>query len=202
MRVFVEAVPKYFWVARSSESHHPNDERGLGGLVLHTKRVYTAYRMLEPTYRAMSVIDEYEANCARAAVLLHDAFKYGQYPEEIQNGDEPDLDHHEYADGGLSHLPEHTYTGHDLMMAEFVRDSTDLPEEVARCVASHGGSADWFGHDGPRPSDDLEMLVHTADMLASSEHHRLPVWQPTHELLVMTNPNMPRIDGEEWGLVE
>lgn len=202
VRVFMEDVPEYFWIARSSENHHPPDERGLGGLWLHTKRVYTSYRMLEPTYRAMSAIDAYQANCARAAVLLHDGFKYGQYPTERENGDTPTQDTHIYADGVLSHLPEHTYTGHDLSMAGYIRDETELPEEVARCVAAHGGSPDWYSHDGPRPSDDLEMLVHTADMLASNSNHRLPVWEPTAELLVMTATDLPQIDDDEWELVE
>lgn len=201
-RIFVDEVPDYFWIARASGSHHPPDERGLGGVWLHTKRVYTAYRMLEPTYRAMSAIDAYEANCARAAVLLHDAFKYGRYPEERENGDDPEQDNHTYADGVLSHLPEHTCTDHDVTMAEFIRTETSLPEETARCVEAHGGSADWYSHDGPSPSNDLEMLVHTADMLASSKHHRLPVWDPTEELLVMTDTNMPVVDPDEWALIE
>lgn len=201
-RAFAEDVPEYFWIARASENHHPPDERGLGGVWLHTKRVYTTFRMLEPTYRAMSAMDAYEANCARAAVLLHDAFKYGQHPEEIENGDEPDEDHHAYADGVLSHLPEYTYTGHDLSMAGYVRDSTDLPEEVARCVAAHGGSPDWYSHDGPGPSNDLEMAVHTADLIASNSNHRLPVWEPTEELMVMTDTQLPMIDNDEWELYE
>jgi len=201
-RVFAEEIPEYFWIARSSENHHPPDERTLGGLFLHTKRVYTAYRMLEPTYRAMSAIDAYDANCARAAVLLHDGFKYGQHPAEVETGDEPDEDHHEYADGVLSDLPEYTDTRHDLKMADFIRSETSLPEEVARCVASHGGSPDWYSHDGPSPSDDLEMLVHTADMLASNSNHRLPVWGPTEELMLMTDTNMPVIDEDEWPIVE
>jgi 23S rRNA maturation-related 3'-5' exoribonuclease YhaM len=199
-RVFVKKIPECFWIARASEDHHPPDERGLGGLWLHTKRVYTAYRMLEPTYRAMSAIDAYEANCARAAVLLHDGFKYGMQP--MPDPDREVDDAHPYADGALDHLPEYTQTSHDVDMATFIRDETTLPEEVARCVAAHGGSADWYSHDGPSPSDDLEMLVHTADMLASSKHHRLPVWNPTEELLVMTDTQLPTIDNDEWELYE
>lgn len=212
-RVFADDVPEYFWVARASESHHPPDERGLGGVWLHTKRVYTAYRMLEPTYRAMSAVDAYEANCARAAVLLHDAFKYGRIHDGIEsaeqstgsttgdqrsteNSDNPNQDNHAYAHGFLEHLPQYTDTSHDVKMATHIRDETSLPEEVARCVAAHGGSPDWYSHDGPRPSDDLEMLVHTADVLASNDGHRLPVWEPTPELLAMTDKDLPTID---WG---
>lgn len=203
VRVFMEDIPPYFWIARASKNHHPADERELGGCWLHTKRVYTAYRMLEPTHRSMSAIDEYQANCARAAVLLHDAFKYGMQPAQVTvDHDRADEDTHEYADGVLSHLPAYTDTSHDVKMASYIRSETTLPEEVARAVESHGGSPDWYGHDGPRPSDDLEMVVHTADVLASNQHHRLPVWEPTEELLVMTDPNLPQVDGDAWELDE
>jgi hypothetical protein len=156
--------------------------------------------MLEPTYRAMSAFDAYQANCARAAVLLHDAFKYGMQPRPDPDREVDDA--HPYADGVLDHLPEYTQTSHDIDMATYLRNDTEMPEEVARCVAAHGGSPDWYSHDGPRPSDDLEMVVHTADVIASSQHHRLPVWEPTEELMVMTDTNMPVIDSDEWAPVE
>lgn len=200
VEMFTERVPPSFWIARSSEEYHPPDERQLGGLWLHTKRVYTAYRMLEPTYRAMSAFGEYQANCARAAVLLHDGFKYGMQP--MPDTAESNDDDHPYADGMLKHLPQYTQTSHDIDMASYLRSETAMPEEVARCVAAHGGSPDWYSHDGPKPSDDLEMIVHTADVLASSQHNRLPVWEPTAELLVMTDKDMPVIDSDEWELRE
>lgn len=196
VRVLTEDVPPYFWMVRASESHHCADEQGLGGLVLHTKRVFTSYSILERTYRAMA-IDSFEANCARAAVLLHDGFKYGR----ACSGDfGDDDDYHEYADGSLSHLPEHTVTDHDIQMAEHVRSNTSLPDEVARCIESHGGSPDWYSHDGPKPSDDLEMLVHSADVFAANELFRVPVHGVSPELRAMVG-DVPEIEDDsflEW----
>jgi len=190
-QVFVDHVPSYFWLIRASESHHPPDERGLGGLWLHTKRVFTAYTMLERTFRAMSTISAFEANCARAGVLLHDAFKYGIEPDNDDG-----VDYHEYARGRLAHCPEYTDTSHDLLMAEFVRTETRMPEEVAHVIEHHGGSNDWFSHDGPEPCDDLTLLVHLADVIASSSEHRLPVYGPTEELRRCA-PDLPTVS-DDW----
>lgn len=195
-----EDVPNYFWVARSSASYHPSDERGLCGLLLHTKRVYTAYRILERSYRALSAIDAYEANCGRAAVLLHDGFKYGRNPENVViDEDRRDQDTHEYANGALSQLPAGTDPAHDRKMAQYIRDHSAYPEEVARCVEAHGGSTDWYSHEGPSPRDDLEMLVHTADLIASSDQYRLPVWRPHEEMVSKIGQDVPVLD-DDWVL--
>lgn len=183
IRVFVEDVHEYFWLVRASENHHPPDERGLGGTWLHSKRVFTAYTMLERSFRTMSAIDSFEANCARGAVLLHDAFKYGAPPYEFSE----DENYHEYADDVLAHLPKHTQADHDLQMAAWVRNQTELPEEVAQCVECHGGPNDWMSHEGPEPSDDKTLVVHLADLIASNSNHRLPVYDPAPELSTMAN---------------
>jgi len=195
-RVIAEDVPSCVWVARSSESHHPPDERGCGGLWLHTKRVFTAWTMLDNTFEALGVIDGYESNCARSAVLLHDMFKYGRTPAEVVvDEDRAESDTHEYADGHLSHLPAYTDSAHDVQMAEFVRTRTVLPEEVAECIEAHGGSTDWASHAGRSPSNDLELGVHLADVIASNPNHRLPVIDPATELIEMTG-EVPTIDRE------
>lgn len=192
---FVSDVPDYVWLARASANHHPPDERGLGGLWIHIKRVFTAYTMLEPTFRELGAIDSFEANCARAAVLLHDAFKYGRYPRRIE---QETVDGHDYADDRLAHVPEYTQPNHDVQMAAYVREETDMPDEVARAVESHGGSTSWGSHEGPSPSDDLELLVHLADLVASNHRHRLPVFKPARELTVMVESELETIDDSGW----
>lgn len=188
---FITDIPEYFWLARSSESHHPPDERGLCGTWIHVKRVFTAYTMLERTFRAMSRISSFEANCARAAILLHDGFKYGREPQQDDTED-----YHEYGGGHLRHIPEYTDTAHDVLMAEYVRTETDMPEEVAHAIECHGGSPDWFGHDGPRPDDDLTLIVHLADLLASNANHRIPVYEPCTELTRVVD-DLPTVT-DDW----
>lgn len=191
IRIFMEDVPGYFWVARAAEKYHPPDERGLGGLWLHTKRTFFALTVLERSFRAMSTIDSMEANCARAAILLHDVFKYGVEPD---NDDEED--YHEYANGYLSHL-ERSNQRHDLDMAEHIRENSDLPDQVAQCVETHGGSASWFSHEGPTPRNDLQLMHHLADLNASHQENEMPVWRPHHEMQMMTG-GVKKIQDEEW----
>lgn len=172
-RIFEEDVPDQFWVAPAAVNHHPPDERGDGGLWLHCKRVFFAFTVIEPTFRAMNAFDQMEANCARAATLLHDAFKYGvdtQMPDE----------------SGKYPFEE----AHDVLMAEYVRTETDLPERVAECVETHGGSPSWSAHSGPGPHDDLTLAHHLADMMASSEHYGLPVYEPAPELRKMVGDDI------------
>lgn len=176
IRIFMYDVPAYFWIARASKSYHPPDERACGGLWLHTKRVFTAYRVLERSFRAMSDISSYEANCARAAVLLHDGFTYGIQP--MVGGD----DEHPYAKGYLDHLPAYGESDHDVQMARHIREHTSLPDEVANAVESHGGSADWLSHEGPSPRTPIQRLVHFADLFASNPEYQLPVLTPITEL--------------------
>jgi hypothetical protein len=178
VRLFKEDVPGYFWVARASEEYHPPDERGVGGLFLHTKRVFVAYSILERSFRAMSTFDQMEANCARAAVLLHDAFKYSRPPHD------------------LDELPEHTEPEHDVWMAEHVRNTTEMPEQVADCIEAHGGSKSWYSHSGPTPRNDLELSVHLADLIASWSGHQLPVYEPHDALEDVVGPL--NTVGDDW----
>jgi len=160
--------------------------------------VYTAYRFLEPTYRAMNRLGPYQATCARAAVLLHDAFKYGQQPADRSNGDDGDAPTHAYANDLLAHLPQYTVTDHDTEMVSFIESDTALPDEVAWYVASHGGSGDWYGHDGPTPSTGPEMIVHLADVFATNMEHKLPVYEPTAGLERLVGSELPTISDDEW----
>jgi hypothetical protein len=194
-RVFRERVPDHFWYTRASLSYHPPDERKAGGLWLHTKRVYTAYRMLEPTFRTLSRISQYEANCGRVAVLLHDALKYGGETDTSV----PDEDGHTYHPDIPSSVPAYTCSEHDTEMCQYVQEQTELPPTVHWAISSHGGSTSWnTTHSGPPPASDIEMIVHLADIIASSEWHRLPVWRP-HELLCENIPDqIPTLPDDVW----
>lgn len=193
VRLFIEEVPEYFWVARSSKNYHPPDERGLGGLWLHTKRVFFAWTMIENTLRAMNVIDAVDAQSARSAALLHDAFKYDRYPE---NDDRED--YHPYALGRLSNVRSGTIPEHDVLMADVIENESDLSDRVADCVRTHGGSPSWTVHSGPRPSDDLTLGLHMADLIASNQHHKLPVWNPHDVLDHMVATEIPKIEDSGW----
>ncbi|MWG36504.1 hypothetical protein [Halomarina oriensis] len=137
-------APAYFWRVPASTSgyHHPQC-RGEHGLWIHTLMLGTALERLAPTYVGQERLTGYDIDCARAAVILHDQRKNGS-PETPQAGATDD---------------------HDLRMARVIRRESTLPRRVARAVETHMGA--WYA--GPRPLSDLEDLVHTADMMASTE---------------------------------
>lgn len=186
--VFVNGAPNYFWYVRASRTHHPPDHRGTHGLILHTKRAFHAYTVLEGTYRAHSLMDQFEANCGRAAILLHDLFKFGD-PNEA----DPELDEHDYCDHpSLTGIPSGATSDHDIVCAEWVRSETDLPEEVAGCIETHNGQY----YDGPSPRSQLELCIHQADMIASNEAMARGIYDAPQEMIDDFDPMI--VGGEDW----
>lgn len=160
--VFLDHCPEYFWwvPASSSGNHHPKDTRGIHGLWLHVRRTFVIYERVQRSFLEQDLIDRWEANCGRAAILLHDLFKYGQlskWQEQRiisclrENRCLPDRDF------------AHTVTDHDVLAAEYLDDHTDLPDRVIDCIDSHNGP--WY--EGSTPTSSLEQLHHLADMIAS-----------------------------------
>lgn len=158
INAFLVGCPDYFWTNPSSSSgkYHSHDEIGIAGNYLHTKRVFTEYEILARTFLEMQLIDEYEYDCGKSAVFIHDMLKYG-YPSERN---------------------EHTINDHDVCAAEFVRVKTDLPDEVADAIDAHNGG--WY--DGKTPEKWLEFLVHFADMVAASPRNYVSVYDPPAEI--------------------
>jgi len=146
--------------ASSSGNHHPIDTTGIHGLWLHVRRTFVIYQRLQRSFLEQNLIDRWEANCGRAAILLHDIFKYGRLSEWQeqriisclkQNRCLPDRDF------------AHTVSDHDVLAAEYLEKHTDLPDAVIECIDSHNGP--WF--EGSSPDSPLEQLHHEADMIAS-----------------------------------
>ena len=75
---FDEKVPEYFWIvsASSTGKYHPDFSNGEGGLARHT---IAALEIAEDRMKGMRynrLPNELRDN-VRAAIILHDAFKYG-----------------------------------------------------------------------------------------------------------------------------
>lgn len=135
-------APAYFWrvPASKSEYHHPLC-RGEHGLWVHTLMGVTALERLLESRVHQGLLDSYEADCARAAQLLHDQRKNGPHGSTGSSTSD-----------------------HDLQMASVIEEQPILPDRVADAVASHMGP--WY--DGPEPETELQRVVHDADMLAST----------------------------------
>lgn len=144
-KVFLNYCPDYFWEkpASSSGNHHQVDHRGQHGLWIHTRRAAVAFERLSNSYLEQELINEQMRDCGRAAILVHDIFKYGR-PQEAG---------------------QHTVKDHDKLAANFLRNKTKLPPTVIGCVDSHNGP--WY--KGKDPETPIEQIHHLADMIASDK---------------------------------
>ena len=167
IRLFVakalKEAPKYFWTSSSSSSgkHHPTDEHGEGGLVLHTVRVFNVaetmlnafegYKQTHSSSKHQPGLFTYwevgevsvNSDVVRAGTILHDLYRYGQKdkPEDrtIKN-------HAEIAGEVLSNMSEH-----------FTKKAM-----IIWCVERHMGR---WGQVLPNSPD--EWIVHLADTIAT-----------------------------------
>lgn len=175
--LFTNHAPEYFWAVRGSKSYHSPDHRGQHGLVIHQKRAFNAWLRIERMLKELSLIDSFEANCGRAAILVHDVFKYGK--EEWMNDE---VFYHQYVDDEfretLVGVPEYTDREHGKVAADYIDEHFDVPSEVVRCVLTHNGG---YGDD-PNPETPLELGHHLADAIGSDQRCQYRAYDP-HGLL-------------------
>lgn len=148
VRRLTAAAPDYFWTRPGSYSGHHNPNTR--GLWKHTLKMSTVVDNLAPSLLNQNKITERDVDRAHAAVILHDQWKNGM-------NDEPE-----------------TFGSHDVLMAEIVREESELDELIARACAAHMGP--WGS--GPEPNSNLDELVHHADMMASDDAIDIPVYEP------------------------
>lgn len=155
---------KNFWDIPSSFSgkYHPADEHGVGGNVLHTKRVVRIANSISESY----ALANDERDIVLAACILHDVCK----------GIEKD-------DGtGCKYDPMHPYTvnrlveqclKHDKNFSNESQSSTlyvseDIIHSILRLIRSHLGP--WSPIPETYPITYLDYIVHISDNIASKIH--------------------------------
>jgi hypothetical protein len=140
----IVVLPNYFWElpASSSGHHHPVDERGQHGLVIHSFRVARAGLCLTES-RKLQKYNDIMKFCG----LFHDGGRYGfdEFPER------------------------HTIPEHPEMMAEFVKEHStvraDSVMKAINCIRTHSGL--WGKYP---PQCEFEWMFHDADNVASKLH--------------------------------
>jgi len=155
VRKCIGKAPSYFWTIPSSSTgkYHPEDERGEGGSVLHTRRMVKVSDDLCRNFN----INNTERDCVLAAAIMHDFCKNG-YPNDL----------------------EHTVTGHGSLwiniVAEFMKsdqiiNSRFIPT-IGRLIGCHMGK--W---DVPfiMAEDKSLMIIQVADYIASREYVKVEV---------------------------
>jgi hypothetical protein len=154
-----------FWEIPSSFSgkHHPMDEHGVGGNVLHTKRSVRVAQVLCDSH----ALPQEEKDIVIAAMLLHDVTK--GVPKADQSG--------------YLYDPLHPYTvglfvrkcqEEDKNYASELQSSTlflseEIVQSILRLVRCHLGP--WSPVPETIPVTYLDMIVHMADNVSSKLHH-------------------------------
>jgi len=137
----LKEAPKYFWTASSSSSgkHHPIDEHGDGGLVLHTVRVFNVAEALIHSMTGHGI----SPDVIRSGALLHDIYRYGicNVAEATTNKTHPEL----------------AATALTTMEVDFSEK-----KKIIFCVARHMGK---WGQVLPNSMDEL--IVHFSDTIAA-----------------------------------
>jgi len=143
--VLVDKVPSYFWINPSSSSgkYHPFDERGKFGLVLHTCRVVKITNDL----CTAAQIEGIARDNLIAAAILHDTWKYGQFPGNY-----------------------HTVKDHSNIPQQHI----NIPDRIIQLIRTHDGQ--WsVNPDEWQVADDHQKLLHYADYLASRAYIHIKI---------------------------
>lgn len=197
LEIFTNDVPDYLWVVRGSENHHPPDHRGQHGLIIHIKRSFSAWLRIERMFKELSLIDSFEANSGRAAILAHDAFKYGK-----SSWKDDDALYHQYVDDEYREmmvgLPRYTDREHGSVCADFVAENYDVPEPITECIRTHNGGFS----DDPNPESPLEIGHHLADAMASDIMCQYRMYDPHGVFSDYVDNPAPIVSPQDEGDVE
>lgn len=153
----------FFWDIPSSFSgkYHPNDERGPGGNVLHTKRVVRIASVMSESY-SLSIE---ERDVVIAAAILHDICK-GHKPGD---SNEPCYDPmHPYAVSKFIEKCRAEDRKHADASSSTLYLSEEVVQSILRLVRCHLGP--WSPVPETYPITYLDFILHLADNVASKLH--------------------------------
>ena len=165
-------APDYFFTcpASSTGKYHPTLSLGNGGLVRHTRLV----EWFAMNIANAMMIEERNKDLLIIAALAHDMKKHGDGNTEYTVKEHPKLAA-EFLDSVWSSIP----------WPEGM-DYTDV-EKIKKLVECHMGQ--WGEKDGmPLPKTKLELILHTADYLASRKDMGDFQFRPTEDVEKIEEP--------------
>jgi hypothetical protein len=144
----VLAAPGRYWIRPSSSTghHHPIDERGEWGNLIHVKRTIIIAQM----FVEIKLFAPYSRDALYSGLLIHDIGKYG-------------------TDGGS----EHTVDGHPQLVRDICEDIIPQPimPEVYYVAEFHMGRWGRYSYN----IHGLEEIGHYSDYIASRQEIDIPV---------------------------
>jgi hypothetical protein len=151
----MEFAPDYFWeiLLSSTGKSHPQDERGNGGEILHTRRVV---KLADDLCRSFNIVD-LERDCVIAAAIMHDWTKNG-YPNNFN----------------------HTVAGHGALwisiVTKFMRPDEVVNSKfipiIGRLIGCHMGR---FDMPFIVTTNKIDLVIQIADYIASREYIKIDI---------------------------
>ena len=143
----IRAAPGEYWKKPSGNhpGHHPDDEHGDWGNLIHVKRVVTTAKKLSGRLDLKTILRD----ILYCGLLIHDLGKYGP-------------------NGRLSSIT----TDHPLLVREVTKDIESCPfmPHILGVAETHMGS--W---GTVLPGSPLEWVGHYADYIASRPEYHIPI---------------------------
>jgi len=139
-KVLLSKAPPQFWYGRASREHHPPDERGQYGNLIHTIRTVKLVSMMLESCDARPII----CDIVTSATVLHDL---------CRNGLEWENEHS---------VPEHPHLVREL--AESHSISCGHSETIFGLIETHMGR---WGDPPHIPSVSYSGIIHLADMISA-----------------------------------
>lgn len=156
---------KFWWRAASStQKYHPPVCNQLGGVVIHTKRVFYFAKVLCTANK----LSELDTDIVLAACLLHDIAKTGK-----GEGSYEDYENHPLNVRKL--IPENWDEVLELFADSTYLETCRLIAQVFGCIELHMGQ--WTPVEARKPMSEyttLEIITHEADLLAADKGIVLP----------------------------
>lgn len=153
----LQEAPSTFWNAPASTSgkYHPADSLGIGGLLRHTRKVYTLTTALLNMYGVEPVAVLYSV--CQSAALLHDTHKV------LPGSEHSTFDH-----------PLRAARAVRALLPEFPGIPARVGEMLVHAIESHMGRWNTSKYQPdvvlPTPANEAAWIVHTADFLASRKY--------------------------------
>ena len=150
----LESLPNEFWFRpnKSEYGKTPEDEKGVGGVVLHSKK---AFKIAKKLIKAWDISD-YKRDIVLAATLLHDCFL-----DSFSTADKDEIFH--------LHLiqPRIKFLDYEYLIAnEEDKDAFDL---IMKGIEGHTGGKCLIQSLRYRKENDFLKIVHIADFLANDQ---------------------------------
>lgn len=145
----------YAMASSSGGRYHKETSNGVGGLFNHTREMLALAKIMIAPFQAMHLISSHEYNILKAAIILHDGWKYQNQKFEYQMYTTKDHPHVGYL-ALQKHLNKHEHI-----------------KRIADLVRLHQSA--WSGDDTSIVKDVimsdvlLQILVH-CDMLSSRKN--------------------------------